>query len=411
MTWNVSRRDQDGIRADGTPGKGRCARKHAGAGDSGSMTKPTSRRIGRSVTGAVVALGAAPGPARAGQGIATSDGVLGIVAGAFGLQLVVFAICAIVAVAVFGAMIWSIVRHRSARGRGAATGLAHSMKAEIAWTAIPIAILVVMAIPAAATLIRADKSKQPEFSVTITGYQWKWEYDYLDYGIRYSSATPGSEQTRSPAGVTAPNGAIELPAGRPLVVPAGAVVRVKLTSNDVNHGWWVRDFGRRRNAIPGHMNEFSFRARAPGLYRGECTEFCGPGETCVPALVQALPPEEFTAWLAANGTGVAQGEPTRWDLDTTLAQGQMLHLRNCAGCHQASGQGLRAAGFPPLVGTPVSMDEHIRVAVHGRAGSAMTGFGPVLGDEELAAIVTYQRNAWGNDSGDFVAPADIAAAR
>jgi cytochrome c oxidase subunit II len=389
----------------------RSAPKHAGAGDFGSMSKPTSRRFGRSVTAAAIALGGAHGPAWAAQGIGSADGLPAVVDGVFGLQLVVFAICAIVAVAVFGAMIWSIVRHRKTRGPGSANGLSHSMKAEIAWTAIPIAILVAMAIPAAATLIRAGKSNQSEFSVTITGYQWKWEYDYLDYGIQYSSATPGSEETRSPAGVTAPNGAIELPAGRPLVVPAGALVRVKLTSNDVNHGWWVRDFGRRRNAIPGHMNEFSFRAKAPGIYRGECTEFCGPGETCVPALVQVLPPEEFTDWVAANGSSPAQSEPSPWDLDTALAQGQMLHLRNCAGCHQASGQGLRAAGFPPLVGTPVSMDEHIRVAVHGRAGSAMTGFGPVLGDEELAAIVTYQRNAWGNDTGDVVAPADVAAVR
>jgi cytochrome c oxidase subunit II len=326
-----------------------------------------------------------------------------------GVQVLVFAICVTVALAVFGAMIWSIVRHRRVRGLSGSASLRDSLRAEIAWTAIPIAILVAMAVPAAVALIRAD-GQQAAFTVTITGYQWKWEYDYVDHGIRYSSATPGKEAA-SATGVVAPNGAIELPAGQPLIVPAGAKVSVRLTSNDVNHGWWVRDFGRRRNAIPGHVNEFSFRANAPGIYRGECTEFCGPGETCVPALVQAVSREEFNAWLASNGADLPGRDTPVWDLDITLAQGQMLHLRNCAGCHQASGQGLRAAGFPPLVGTPVSMEEHIRVAVHGRAGSAMAGFGPVLGDEEIAAIVTYQRNAWGNDSGDVVVPADIAAVR
>lgn len=339
----------------------------------------------------------------------------------YGFQVLIFAICVAVAAVVLGAMIWSIVRHR--RSRAAEPGLfGHSLKAEIAWTAIPIAILIAMAVPAADSLIRPDASTDAEFTIAVTGYQWKWEFDYADHGIRYSSmaSLEPAAAARQSSG-TASQG-IELDVDRPLVVPAGTRVRVKLTSNDVNHTWWVPDFGRRRNAIPGHVNEFSFRAKSPGTYRGECAQFCGPGDTCVLPVVQALPAEEFTAWLQANAPARVEGmsaeastgpgsPDTAQDFDAMIAQGRMLHVRNCAGCHQASGLGLRAAGFPPLAGTAVSKDEHIRVALHGREGSAMAAFGTVLGDEELAAIVTYQRNAWGNDTGDVVAPAEVAAAR
>lgn len=343
----------------------------------------------------------------------------------YGYQVLIFGICIAVATVVLGAMIWSIVHHRKSRA-GDPDRFGHSMKAEIVWTIIPIAILIAMAVPAAHSLIRAESSTGSEFTVTVTGYQWKWEYDYSDHGIQYSSmaSLQPERAPQQPSGSA--SRAVELAVDRPLVVPAGARVRVRLTSNDVNHTWWVPDFGRRRNAIPGHMNEFWFRARKPGTYRGECAQFCGPGETCVPAVVHVLPPEEFAAWLHANapaGQGGlsaaaaagaaspdADADADR-NRDAMIAQGRMLHVRNCAGCHQASGLGLRAAGFPPLAGTRVSKDEHIRVALHGRKGSAMAAFGKVLGDEELAAIVTYQRNAWGNDTGDVVAPAEVAAAR
>lgn len=338
----------------------------------------------------------------------------------YGFHVLIFGICVAVAAAVLGAMIWSIIRHRRSQPVEAG-GFAHSVKAEIAWTAIPIAILVAMAAPAADSLLRTDDARHDEFTVTVTGYQWKWEYDYSDLGIRYASmatqpsAEAGTQRFRSGTG------GVELDVDRPMVVPAGVKVRIRLTSNDVNHSWWVRDFGRRRNAIPGHINEFSFWAKEPGTYRGACAEYCGPGDTCVPAVVEALPAEAFAAWLQANAPAQPEGMPAALaesgisamprDLDATFAQGRVLHAKNCAGCHQASGAGLRAAGFPPLAGTRVSKDEHIRVALHGREGSAMAAFGSVLGDEELAAIVTYQRNAWGNDTGDIVEPADIAAAR
>lgn len=338
-------------------------------------------------------------------------------------QLLIFALCAAIAIGVLGAMIWSTVHHRKSRGAPTGNGTP-SVKSEIAWTVIPIAIFVAMAAPAADTLLRNDGSRGGDFTVKVTGYQWKWEYEYLDHDIRYSSlVAPAANPRPQPGARDAVRGAGSADAGdQPLVVPAGARVRVQLTSGDVNHGWWVRELGRRQNAIPGHINEFTFRARKPGRYRSECTEFCGPGETCEPIVIRVLPPEEFAGWLQAHApgrpgqppverhAGPGDSDPVR-DLNTMLTQGRMLHVRNCAGCHQASGQGLRAAGFPPLAGTRVNKDEHIRVALHGREGSGMAGFGSYLGDAELAAIVTYQRNAWGNDTGDVVDPADVAAAR
>lgn len=339
----------------------------------------------------------------------------------YGFQVLIFAVCVVVAAVVLGAMIWSIVRHR--RSRAAEPGsLGHSLKTEIAWTAVPIAILIAMAVPAADSLIRPDASPDAEFTIAVTGYQWKWEYDYADHGIRYSSMASLEPATATRQGPGSTSQGIELDGDRPLVVPAGVRVRVRLTSRDVNHTWLIPDLGRSRNAIPGHVSEFSFHAKAPGTYRGECAQFCGPGNTCVLPVVEALPAGEFAAWLQANAPARAEGRSAEAsadprspdaepDFDIMIAQGRMLHVRNCAGCHQASGLGLRAAGFPPLAGTDVSKDEHIRVALHGREGSAMAAFGPLLGDEELAAIVTYQRNAWGNDTGDVVEPAEIAAAR
>ena len=332
-----------------------------------------------------------------------------------GFQLLVFALCMIVAGLVLAAMIWSIVHHRKSRAPLPGSR-ASSVKAEIAWTSIPIAILVVMAVPAAATLLRSGGAPAEEgLQVRVTGYQWKWEFDYLDQGIGYSSLrAPGSEEGEALLADTGGRPGKGADRNVPLVVPAGTRIVVQLTSADVNHGWWIPTFGRQQNAIPGHINEFSFRAREPGLYRGECTEFCGPPESCVPIAVRALAAEEFDAWLRNRGGAVQPAESPPGDdvqLEAMLSHGEVLHLRVCAACHQEGGQGLRAAGFPPLAGTQVSRDEHIRIALHGREGSAMAPFRDLLDDEELAAIVTYQRNAWGNDSGEVVKATEVAAAR
>lgn len=371
----------------------------------------------------VVHIAAAAGLGLAFQARAEADPLLerlGSLAGfsdARGLQTLIFVVCVAIATLVFGAMIWSIFQHRKALRQEPAR-FPYSAGVEIAWTVIPIAILVAMTLPAAGTLLRWEDASDSDFSIKAVGYQWKWEYEYLDDGFRFASHP-------AQAGGRPASGEEYRGVDRPLVVPVGAKVRMLLTSRDVIHSWWVPALGRNRNAIPGHVSEFWFRAGQPGTFNGRCAEWCGPGQPCMPIVVEVVPVEEYAAWLAANAPAPAEtvlanappgaaelpAQAPAGNLDTVLAQGRALHVGNCAACHQESGQGLPAAGFPALAGTQVSKEEHIRVAMHGRPGTAMAAFGQRLRDEELAAIVTYQRNAWGNDTGDVVAPADVAAAR
>jgi len=337
---------------------------------------------------------------------------------------------------VFGAMIWSIFYHRKSRGVVPAK-FSHSTKVEIVWTLIPIAILVAMAVPAADTLIRMEDTRNSDMTVKVTGYQWMWEYEYLDEDIRFFSRlaeeSNRARQLRSGIDVRTVDNYL-LDVDNPLVVPVGAKVRLLLTANDVIHSWWVPDFGGKKDAIPGFINEFWFQAEVPGIYRGQCAELCGRDHGFMPVVVEVLPVDQFTAWLrerapaaeaqpavaraappAAQQAAAAEPpQPTAdagWDLDAVKARGRELHVRHCAACHQADGSGLQAAGFPALAGTQIALDEHKTVSVHGRRGTAMAAFGPQLDDEQLASIVTYQRNAWGNDFGDLVEPADIAAVR
>jgi cytochrome c oxidase subunit II len=398
------------------------------------MSKTTTRWMGRIAAGAGMTL-AVQASAWADWAVNMPRGVTQISNEVYQLHMLIFGICVAIAVVVFGAMIWSIIYHRKSLGVQPAK-FSHSTKVEIVWTVIPIAILVAMAVPAADTLIRMEDTRNSDMTVKVTGYQWKWHYEYLDEGIGFfSNLAPESNrarQLRSGVNVREVDNYL-LDVDRPLVVPVGAKVRLLLTANDVIHSWWVPDFGGKKDAIPGFINEFWFQAETPGIYRGQCAELCGRDHGFMPVVVEVLPADEFTAWLAehaptaevrpavARTVAPAAPEPAataaepaaapEWNLDTAAAEGRDLHVRYCAACHQADGQGLSAAGFPPLAGIELDLENHINVAVHGRSGTAMAAFGQQLNNEQLAAIVTYQRNAWGNDTGDLVEPADIAATR
>lgn len=410
------------------------------------MSKTTTRWIGRMAAGAGLTL-AVQATAWADWAMNMPRGVTDISNEVYGLHMLIFGIVVAIAVVVFGAMIWSIFHHRKSRGVEPAK-FSHSTKVEIVWTIIPIAILVAMAVPAADTLIRMEDTRNSDMTVQVTGYQWKWHYDYIDEDIRFFSnlAEESNRARQLDSGIdvrTVENYLLDV--DRPLVVPVGAKVRLLLTSNDVIHSWWVPDFGGKKDAIPGFINEFWFQAEEPGLFRGQCAELCGRDHAFMPIVVEVLPVDEFTAWLAANSPDVeatpavarevleatpAIASPAQdaaaesaespadatdtaddWNMDLAMDQGRNLHVRHCAACHQADGSGLAAAGFPALAGTAMNLADHIDVGVNGRPGTAMAAFGPQLSDTELAAIITYQRNAWGNDSGDLVTPADIAAAR
>ncbi len=230
-----------------------------------------------------------------------------------GLHMLIFWICVLIAVAVFGAMIYSLVKFRHSQGAVAAN-FDHSTKAEIVWTIIPILILVGMAIPAAETLIKIEDTRDSDLTVKVTGYQWKWHYDYLDKKVAFfSTLTHDSNEARQLNSGIDPNTIDNylLDVDNPMVVPVGAKVRVLVTAADVIHAWWVPAFGLKKDAIPGFVNELWFRAEEPGIYRGQCTELCGYDHAFMPVVVEVKSQEDFDAWLASQqqgATATAQNE-------------------------------------------------------------------------------------------------------
>jgi cytochrome c oxidase subunit 2 len=362
----------------------------------------------------------------------------------YGLHMLIFGVCVAIAVIVFGAMIYSIFAHRKSLGVKPAT-FSHSTKAEIIWTVIPILILVGMAVPAAETMVRLEDSRNSDLTVKVTGYQWKWRYDYIDQGFGFFSSLAESSDLARQLGSGIDPKTVEnylLDVDNPLVVPVNAKVRVLITAADVIHAWWVPELGGKKDAVPGFVNEMWFQAREPGVYRGQCAELCGRDHGFMPIVVNVLPRDEYDAWLSDQTAGLeferaamtaetapstmavaaapppaassgAGGDFVDWSMTTAMAEGETLYKTHCGACHQPDGAGMPPA-FPALAGSPVATGdvvEHISVGLNGRPGTAMAGFGAMLDDEQLAAIITYQRNAWGNDTGDLVSPADIAAAR
>ena len=221
------------------------------------------------------------------------------------LHMLIFWICVIIAVAVFGMMIYSIVKFRHSQGAVAAK-FDHSTKAEIVWTIIPVAILVGMAIPAAETLIRIEDTRNSELTIKVTGYQWKWQYEYLDQNVSFfSTLARESDAARQLHSGIDPN-TVEhylLDVDKPLVVPVDTKVRVLLTSGDVIHAWWVPSFGMKKDAIPGFVNELWFRANQTGIYRGQCAELCGRDHAFMPVVVDVRSKDEYQAWLKQQQGG------------------------------------------------------------------------------------------------------------
>lgn len=225
-----------------------------------------------------------------------------------GLHMLVFWICVLIAVAVFGMMIYSIVKFRHSKGAVAAN-FDHSTKAEVIWTTIPIIILVGMAVPAAETLIKIEDMRDSDLTVKVTGYQWKWHYDYLDKNVSFFStlAEDSNRARQLGSGIdprTIDNYLLEV--DNPMVVPVGAKVRVLLTAADVIHAWWVPEFGLKKDAIPGFINEIWFRAEETGTFRGQCAELCGYDHAFMPVVVEVRTQEEFDAWLQAQQGGAAE---------------------------------------------------------------------------------------------------------
>jgi cytochrome c oxidase subunit 2 len=367
----------------------------------------------RSVSIATAALLAAGGALADDLNMRT--GVTEISRSIYDLHMVILQVCIVIGVLVFGTMLWSMLVHRKSLGHQPAT-FHESTRIELLWTIIPTAILVALAIPATKTLVAMYDTGGEDMTIEVRAYQWKWHYKYLDGERReevsfFSNlATPLDEIVGN-----VPKGEhYLLEVDNPLVIPTGRKVRFLLTSNDVIHAWWVPDFGLKRDAIPGFVNDIWAFADKPGIYRGQCAELCGKDHGYMPVVVRAVEQAEFDAWYAQEkrrADEIRQCVDQQWTAESLYAKGEQVYGTFCASCHQANGMGLPPA-FPALKGSPVATgakETHIDLVINGKAGTAMQAFGTQLDPCSLAAVVHYERNAFGNSSGDVTMPQDVLA--
>jgi cytochrome c oxidase subunit 2 len=344
-------------------------------------------------------------------------GVTSFSQGAYGIHTLVMWICVVIGIIVFGAMIYSIIMHRKSRGAEAAK-FDDNLTVEIVWTVIPFIILGFMAVPATKVLLAMEDVSNSDMSIKVTGYQWKWHYDYnvgenaQDINFFSNLSTP-IEEIQNKA---TKNDNYLLEVDNSVVVPVNKKIRLLFTSNDVIHAWWVPAFAVKKDAIPGYINESWFKTDKVGTYRGQCAELCGTNHGFMPIVVEVKSEADYASWVDAQkqqAVAAAESSTKTWTKDELMDHGKSVYATSCAACHQANGEGIPNV-FPGLVGSAIvigDVSKHIDIVVNGKSGTAMQAFGPQLNDADLAALVTYERNAWGNDTGDVVQPADIKAAR
>jgi len=353
-------------------------------------------------------------------------------------------IVAIIFVVVLGIMIYSIVKHRKSVGYKAVADKAPSTFVEIFWTLIPFVILllidfVIMGIPAYHSVVMMEDTRnESDIVVKVTGSQWRWQYEYMGNtdkgssagiedakGIKFVSnlSTPQEQMDGTTAPVNDPEKPYLLDVDNRLVLPVGAKVRILMTSTDVLHNWWVPQFGSSRLAVPGFIRETWVQVDKPGTYRGQCKELCGKGHGYMPVVVDALPVEEYKAWVVAKKEEMAKadaGSDQEWTKEDLMAEGKIVYEKNCAVCHQVSGAGLPPA-FPALTGSKITLapifgedgkylpDSHLDRVLNGKG--IMPAWTATLNDTEIAAVITYERNALGNSVGDVIQPSQVKAAR
>ena len=343
------------------------------------------------------------------------EGVTALSRDVYSLHMIIFWVCVVIGVLVFGVMILSMLMHRKSLGVKPAD-FHHSTKLEIIWTIIPVVILVVMAIPSTATLTAMYDASDADIDIEVRGLQWKWQYTYLnddpEKEVKFiSSLLTPSEEIYNDA---RKRENYLLDVDNEVVIPINKKIRFLITSQDVIHAWWVPDFAVKKDAIPGFVHESWAIVEEPGIYRGQCAELCGKQHGFMPIVVRAVEQAEYEEWLVGKqeeAKAVFETVGKEWTQEELMVKGEEVYTRVCSVCHQANGQGLPPA-FPSLVGTGLavgSMQEHIDIILHGKAGTAMQSFSSQLNAAEIAAVVIYERNAWGNDMGDMIQPREINA--
>lgn len=378
------------------------------------LTRTTSRWLGSLSTPFL----SWPGSAGADYALNMTKGVTPLSRDIYDLHMLIFWICCAIAVIVFGVMFWSFLAHRKSKGAVPAK-FHHSTTAEIIWTIIPVLILVGMAVPATKTLIKIEQAADAEMTIKVTGHQWKWRYDYVDAGFGFFSVLKDeSNQARQLKSGVDP-GSVDhylLDVDKPLVVPVNTKIRFLTTANDVVHAWWVPALGWKRDSIPGFINESWAIIEQPGTYRGQCAELCGKDHGFMPIVIKAVPQDEYYAWveeMLVTQEDASAGADREWAKGELMAKGEQVYSTFCSACHQLNGLGVPPA-FPALAGGAIAtgpVEAHIDRVMNGKAGTAMAAFGPQLSDVDLAAVITYERNSFGNSTADLVQPAMITALR
>jgi len=330
----------------------------------------------------------------------------------FDLHMLIMWICVWIGVVVFGIMFWSLWKYRKSSGAIAAKFDDHFW-VEIAWTVAATVILVGMAIPSTSVMIKAYDDTEGDVNIMITGYQWKWQYTYLEEGVSFFSNLATSQEEINNA---LPKGEFYLSeVDEPLVIPINKRIRFLITGNDVIHSWWVPDFAVKQDAVPGFINTAWTNVPKPGIYRGACTELCGLGHAFMPVVVRAVEQEEYEAWIIEKIV-LAEAEKLLtekvWTKAELIERGQGVYLKNCVACHQANGQGLPPV-FPSLEGSQIVMRDkarNIEILMEGVQGAAMQAFSKQLSEVDIASVITYTRDSWSNGKngdGEIVVPKDI----
>ena len=345
-----------------------------------------------------------------------TKGATDISADVYDMHMLMFIICVVIGAGVFITMFISMYFHRKSRGAKPAN-FHENVKVEIAWTVIPFVILIAMAVPAMNLLIDMEDASEPDVTVLVTGSQWKWHYKYMDNDVEYYSKLATQADQISGKLDKGVNYLLEV--DRPLVVPTGQKVRFLITSDDVIHSWWVPAFAIKQDANPGFINDAWAIANEPGVYRGQCAELCGKAHGFMPIVVVAKEPAEYDKWVSEQEAVQQEAKEKEQRLlsmnmtmDESMLMGEKVYNANCAACHMPNGEGLPGV-FPALKGSQIAVaDEpkHIDILINGVTGSAMQSYAKQLTMSEIAAVVTYERNAWGNDTGDLVQAKDINSA-
>ena len=326
------------------------------------------------------------------------EGVTQVSRDVFELHMLIFYICVAIGAVVFSVMFYSLFRYTKKRNPNPST-FHESTKLEVAWTIVPFLILIAMAVPASKTLTEIYDDEEGEINIQVVGYQWKWEYKYLEDDINFFSNLSTDQDEIYNLVPKGENYLLEV--DEPLIIPVDTRVRFLITANDVIHSWWVPDFAIKQDAIPGFINTAWTRAEETGIYRGNCTELCGKNHGFMPVVVKVVEKDEYNDWVLSKkeeAIKLAELTEKEWSLAELTQRGEGVYQKNCVACHQMNGEGLPPI-FPALAGSDIVMfdkDRNVEILMEGVQGAAMQSFANQLSEVDMAAVITYTRQAWGN---------------